>query len=770
MGLTIGVACCLLIYLYVRTEFSYDRFHEKADQIYRVAVRAKIGNVEINQTNTPPVLAGTLLMDFPEVLHSVRFANYSRPTLIKGGERFFSEHDVVSVDASIFDVFTFPFVKGNSKTALTKPNTVVISEAVAYKYFGYKNPINQVLKIDNADFRVTGVVENIPENSHFHFDIFISSSTFPWSRNITWWRNDFKTYLVLHESCPKEEFEANLCKTVKKHIYKNNEDNWIKKGDYWEYYLQPLTKIHLHSHLDGEFEANGNISYVSIISLVALFILIMSCINYMNLYSAKSANRAMEVGIRKVLGSNRSQLIKQFLTEAIVSSLVALLLAIAMAEILLPLFRNFTGKQMGIHYFDSLFVLPGLIGLAVVIGIIAGTYPSFFLSSFQTISVLKNHPLGQEKKSHLRNGLILIQFSISIFLIIGTLIVLKQIEYIQNKNLGFNDEHVVIIKTLKPIGNKSEVFKDNLLKHPSIISVSCSHSLPGRLFDNFGFIPEGADAITMNLCCCDYDFLEALGLEMKIGRFFSTDHKTDPSAIIINEATVKLLGWKDPLNRYFFSNDQNLKVIGVVKDFHYQSLHQPVYPMALLLLRGAYDFLTENFISVRVKSEKMEENLKFISKSWENFFPGMPLDYSFLDVDYNTLYNNERFTGKTFTLFSLIAIFIACLGLFGLTSFMAERRTKEIGIRKVFGASVPGIVVMLSKEFTKWVVISNGVAWPVAYYFMNKWLQNFAYRIDMGIWIFFLSAILALAVALVTVSYQSIRAATANPVDSLRYE
>ena len=769
-GLAIGMACFILTFLWILDELSYDRFHEKADQIYRVAVRAKIGNTEINQTYTPPPLAGTLLTDYPEVLHSVRFVNYNRAVLIKCGEQFFNEYNVALVDASLFDVFTLRFIKGDPKAALIQPNTVVLTEKTAYRYFGNKNPIKQVLAIDNDNFQVTGVIENIPESSHFHFDFFISLTTFPGSRSTRWGGNYYKTYIVLREGCSKEEFETKLHEVVKKYIYKNNEDNWIKVGNYWIYYLQPLTKIHLHSRLDGEFEANGNSSYVSIFSMVAFFILVMSGINYMNLYTARSANRAMEVGIRKVIGSHRSQLIKQFLIESIVSSSIALLLAIAIVEILLPSFRNFVGKQLDLHYFGNLYVLPGLIGLALVIGTTAGAYPSFFLSSFQTISVLKSQHLGRLKNSWLRNGLVLIQFSISIFLIIGTLIVFQQLKYIQDRNLGFNKEHVVIIKTIKPIGKKSDVFKENLLKHPFVISASGSHSLPGRHFENFGFIPEGKDAITMNLCCCDYDFLETLGLEMKTGRFFSKDHKTDYSAIIINEAAVKLLGWKDPLNKYIFSNDQNLNVIGVVKDFHYQSLHQPVAPMALLLLHGAYDFLAENFISVRVKPGNIEENLKFIKKTWEKFFPGMPFDYSFLDVDYNTLYHNERLTGKTFTTFSLLAIFIASLGLFGLASLISEWRTKEIGIRKVFGASVSGIVFMLSKEFTKWVVISNAVAWPFAYYVMNIWLQNFAYRVNITLWSFIFAAFLSLTIALITVSYRSVRAAVSHPVNALRYE
>ena len=771
-GLAIGMSCFILIFLWIQDEINYDRFNEKADQTYRIAVRARIGDTEINQATTPPALAGTLLQDYSEVLHSVRFAYDKKMALIRHDDRFFNEHNIVAADPSLFDIFTFRFITGDPKTALTQSNTVVITETAAHKYFGNRNPVNELLIIDNNDYQVTGVIENIPESSHFHSDLFISSTTFPWSKSTSWWNNDFKTYIVLREDYPKEEFETKLTEIVKKHIYKRGEETWTKHGDYWEYYLQSLTKIHLFSHLDGEFEANGNSSYVSIFSFVAFFILLMSCINYMNLSTARSSSRTMEVGVRKALGSKRSQLIKQFLAESVVSSGIALLLAIGTIAVLLPSFRNFVGKRLDINYFIIPYILPSLIGFALITGIMSGAYPAFLLSSFQPISALKRQPLGRLRNSWLRSGLILIQFSISIFLIVGTFVVSQQLKYVQNKNLGFEKVNVVVIKNLMPAREKSDLFRDSLLKYPSVISASGSQSLPGREIDNYGFVPEGEDAnaITMNLFCCDYDFLETLGLEMKIGRFFSKDYKTDLSAIIVNEATVKLLGWDDPLNKHIFSNDQNLKVIGVVKDFHYQSLHQPVRPMAFLLLHGAYDFLTENYISVRAKSENIGGTLSFLKKTWDEFFPGMPLDYSFLDEDYNMLYKNELLTEKTFSIFSLLAIFIATLGLFGLSSFVAATRTKEIGIRKVFGASVSRIVFMLSKEFTKWVVFSNVVAWPIAYFVMNTWLQNFAYRINVGLKSFIFAAVLSFAIALITVSYQSYKAAIANPVDSLRYE
>lgn len=770
LGLAIGMTCFILIFLWVQDELSYDRFHEKANRIYRVAVSAKIGDTEINQATTPPALAETLLTDYPEVLHSIRMAYDKKTALIQHGDSCLNEQNIVAADPSFFDVFTFHFIKGDSKTALAQPNTVVLTEKAADKYFGSRNPVNELLVIDSNEYRVTGMIENIPERSHFRFDLFLSSLTFPWSKSTSWWNNDFKTYVVLCEDYSKDEFDVKLAEVVKKHVYKSGEESWAKTGNYWRYYLQPITKIHLHSHLDGEFEANGSASYISIFSIIAFFILFMSCTNYISLSTARSSARALEVGVRKVLGSKRSQLIRQFLSESIVSSLTALLLACGIVAILLPLFRTLVGKSLTIDLLENPIVLLHLIGLALITGIASGAYPSFLLSSFLPASALKRKSLGQSRNSWFRNGLVLIQFSISVFLIIGTLNVHRQLKYIQNKNLGFDREHVVVVKNHLPTSEKNDLLKESLKKHTSIISASDSSSLPGRDVDNYGFVPEGEDAITMNVFCCDDAFLDTLGLEMKTGRFFSRDFKTDTSAIIINEETVRLLGWKDPLNRYIYSNNQNLKVIGVVKDFHYQSLHQPVRPMAFLLLNGAYDFLTADYISMRVKPENIKATLYFIEKTWDEYFTGIPFDYSFLDEDYSNLYKNEQLTEKTFSIFTFLAILIASFGLLGLSSFLAAARTKEIGIRKVFGASIPGIVLMLSKEFTKWVVFSNIVSWPIAYFVMNSWLQNFAYRIDVGFWSFIFAASLSLAIAFVTVCYQSYKAAIANPVDSLRYE
>ena len=771
-GLAIGMAASILILLFVFHERSYDRFHENADNIYRVSVRAMIGDTRIAQVYTPAILTPTLLKDYPEVHHSIRFQNFSRGVLVCSGDRVFNEQRVTLVDPEVFEVFSFPFIQGDPKSALVEPNTAVITASTAFKYFSDADPMGRTLTLDGRDFKITGIIEDIPENSHFHFDIFSSIVSTDGINSTAWFANNYKTYIMLRDDCTEAEVEAKLPDFVKKYLWQGrNYDEWADESNFWEYYLQPLTDIHLNSDLHGEFEANGNAAYVSIFTVIALFIVLIASINYMNLSTARSAGRAREVGIRKVVGASRAPLVWQFLAESVLSSSVALTLSLLIVQLLLPLFRNLVGKEgLRIPYLEQPLVLPGLVGVALLIGIVSGSYPAFWLSAFRPILVLSGKLRSASKNVWLRNVLVLIQFSISIVLFVGTIVVFRQLSYVQNKKLGFDKEHVVVIRTPQPLEDRSEPFKQALLQSPQIVAVSGSSTLPGMGFNNIGFMPEGEEqGITLNLICCDYGLMETLNLEMSAGRFFSREFTTDSSGIIINETTVALLGWQDPLKMYFDAGNQELPVIGVVKDFHYESLHHSVRPGALLLLPGVYGW-SERYISVRIRSENIRESLNLIRTTWDEFSANLPFEYSFLDEEFDTLYHNEQQTGRVFTIFSVLAVFISCLGLFGLASYAAEQKTQEIGIRKVFGASVPGVVFMLAREFTKWVVIANGVAWPMAYFAMNRWLQNFAYRTGLGWWIFVTSGAIALLIALMTVSYQSVRAALANPVKSLRYE
>jgi len=779
VGLAIGVACSILILLFVTHELSYDKFHEKADRIYRIAVRASVGDTKINQTYSSSMTFKKLLEDFPEIEKGVKFLNAGRVTVTLD-ERVFYESRFFAVDSTFYDIFTIPLRQGNPKTVLTDPNTMVVSINTAMKYFGDDDAIGKVLRVDfpynvpGIDFEIKGVSENVPDNSHFHYDFLVSSASFPTLiNNPGWSANNFISYVVLKKGTSKEGFEEKLKEFTRKYMGGERYDEWVAKGNFWEYFLQPITKIHLNSDLNGEFEANGNETYVYIFSVISIIILLIACINFMNLSTAKSSLRAKEVGLRKVVGSSRIKLMRQFLSESVLLSFISLALGIGIVEILLPGYRSLIGRQLDIHYFDNFIVIPSLLALGLIVGIVSGSYPSFFLSSFKPITVLRGNTGTSRGSSWLRNILVVFQFTISIFLIIGTLVVYQQLKFFQNKKLGFEKEQVLVVRNPGALGNNRTPFKETLRKHSSIINVSGSNTLPGRSFSNIGFGAEGVDqSFTLNLCVCDYDFLKTLKMELMQGRFFSKDFGTDSHAAVLNEKAVELLAWDDPIGKKINNWSRNrgdFTVIGVIKDYHYESLHQEIRPMALFLSGGYYKNV-ESYISVHLNTENISETVKYIEDTWKNLAHYMPFEYSFLDEDYDNLYVNEKQTRKLFTIFSFLAIFIACLGLFGLASFSADQKTKEIGIRKILGASVPGIVQILNKSFVKWVLIANLIAWPAAFYVMNRWLQNFAYRIELSWWMFILAAVTALLIALITVSFQTVKAALKNPVDSLRYE
>jgi putative ABC transport system permease protein len=778
-GLAIGIACSILIMLFVASELSYDKFHHKGDRIYRLAVRALIGNTKIKQTYSSAITFKMLLQDFPEIQEGVKFLNLNN-IIVKTDERVFYESNVCAVDANFFNVFSFPLVKGNSETVLHKPNSIVITKEIASKYFGDNHAVGKMLKIElpgslgTLDFEITGISENVPDNSHFHYNALISLSSFPdVINNPGWTDNNFVTYIVLKEEASRKGLEAKLPEFTRKYMGGDKFDKWVAKGNYWEYFLQPLSGIHLHSDLSGEFEPNGNASYVYIFMVIAVFILLIACINFMNLTTAKSAARAKEVGLRKVVGSSKSKLVKQFLGESIIISFIALALAIVLVEILLPFYSNLIGRSIEIHYFDNFTIIPLLIALALFVGLLSGSYPAFFLSAFKPISILKGKLKKGVKSIWLRNTLVIFQYSISIVLIIGTIVVYKQLIFLQNEKLGFDKEHVIVVKNPQALGENIVPFKEKLLQHSDIQHVSISHRIPGKTLNNIGFGAEEVNEnFTLNLCCCDPDFKDVMKLEMAEGRFFSRNFPTDSSAIILNEAALKLFGWSEPINKKLndWGNPRNIfHVIGIVKDFHYESMHQKVRPMGFLFLNGSYKW-KPNYISVRVNPGNISHTLQSIEKTWDAFSPKLPLEYSFLDEDYNRLYKNELQTRQLFIIFSFLAIFIACLGLLGLASFMAEQRTKEIGIRKALGATVNHITLMLSKDFTLWVLLANLVAWPIAYLSMHQWLQDFAYRIKISWWMFVFAGILTFIMALITVSFQVLRAAKKNPMESLQYE
>jgi len=780
-GLAIGIACSVLILLFVTHELSYDRFHEKADRIHRIAVRASIGNTQIRQTYSSAETFRKLLLDFPEIESGVKFFRLGEVPVISG-DRTFYESRFYAVDETFYDIFTVPLIHGDPKSVLTNPNTMVLSRDSAVKYFGTTDAVGRVLRVEFSwgvgakDFEITGISENMPANSHFHYDMLVSLATFPDFVNETeWTANNFITYLLLKKGTSAETFNEKLKEFARKYMGGEQFDSWVAKGNSWEYYLQPITKIHLTSDLNGEFESNGNETYVYVFFVVSIIILLIACINFMNLSTAKSSLRAKEVGMRKVVGSGKSQLVAQFISESVILSFIALTLGMGIVHLFLPFFRNLVDRPLDLNYLHNPLVIPLLLALGLLVGVISGSYPAFFLSSIKPVAALKNKGFKGVGKggTWLRNTLVVFQFSISIFLMIGTLVVFQQMKFFQNKKLGFQKNQVLVIKNTESLGNNTEAFKESLRKETRITHVSGTSTLPGMRFSNIGFGAEGVDeGFTLNMCVCDQEFLKTLGLEMAQGRFFSKEFPSDSHAAVLNEKAAELLNWEDPIGKRinnWAKERGNFTVIGVVKDYHYESLHHEIRPMALFLSGGYYQW-PEQVIAAQLETGDLSRTIKKIETAWKEFSPSCPFDYSFLDQDFDNLYINEKQTQKMFTAFSFLALFIACLGLFGLASFIVDQKTKEIGIRKVLGASVPGLVSNLNKTFAKWVLIANILAWPVAWYFMRGWLQNFAYRIDLSLWMFLVTAGLALMIAVITVSFQTVRAASKNPIDSLRFE
>jgi putative ABC transport system permease protein len=782
-GLAVGIACCIAIMLYVQDELSYDKFNASADRIYRPVLHGLINNQEINSPFSPAAMGPALIRDLPEVAAYTRIRNFGAP-VIRYGEMAFRENKFFWVDPTFFDVFTVKFIAGDPKTTLTQPNTVVITESTARRYFGNEEAIGKILNGNHdRNYIVTGVVKSFPRDSHFHFDLLGSLSTYEDSRNPFWLSSNYYTYLLLRKGTDPAEFQKELSGEFKKYAGPQLKqsigvslDQFEAAGNRFGFSLQPLASIHLHSHLDHELESNGDISYVYIFSVIAAAVLLIACINFINLATAQSEKRAKEVGIRKTLGSNRSQLVRQFITESIMLSLLAVVPAIGSVELLLPVFNDIAGKEIGLSSFGDFATIPILICFAVLVGLIVGSYPAFYLSSLEPVQVFKSDRKRGGGKAFLRSGLVIFQFAVSIVLFIGTLVIRDQMRYVQDKNLGFNKEQVVVINKTDDIGNRIEPFKQELLDNSKVISVSNSSTIPGNQEGASVFWVGGASAQQpqgMREMWTDYDFMKTYQMELAKGRFFSKDHPSDTAAVIVNQAAERILGVRDLVGKNLMTPGQSagsatsFEVVGVIKDFHFESLHQTIQPMVMHLLpRGNGG----SFVSARVTPGDYQKTIGFLEKSWKKYAGNEAFDYSFLDQNLGHLYAAEQRTGKIVTAFSLLAVLIACLGLLGLVAFVTERRTKEIGIRKVLGASVSGIVGLLTKEFIALVAIANIIAWPTAYFVLNRWLQNFAYRISLDVWSFLLAGVLALIIAFLTLSYQAIKAALGNPVNALRYE
>ncbi len=785
VGLAIGLATCLLISLFVLDELSYDRFNEKADRIVRVIFRGTMNGGQIAEATVMAPTAQTLKANYPEIQAVTRLRR-GGSALFSYKDKTFKEDAVAFVDSTFFDVFTLPFRAGNPRTALTRPNTVVITQPVAQKYFGTDDPIGKVLRIkgESTTYTVTGLIDAMPSNAHFHIDFLLSMANSPEATSTSWMASNFYTYLVLPEGYDYKRLEAKLPQIVSTYMgpqlqqaFGMSMAQFRQKGNSVGLFLQPLTDIHLHSSLTSEIEPAGNIQYVYIFGATALFMLLIACINFMNLSTAGATKRAREVGIRKVMGSLKQALVSQFLIESILLTTIAMVLALGLIWTVLPAFNELAGKALTLRYEQLPAMVTGLLLFGFLIGVLAGSYPAFFLSSFKPITVLKGGNVSKmvgRSGVGLRGGLVVFQFFMSSLLIIGTTVVYQQLSYIQHKKLGYDREQVLILPQAWQLGQQQAVLRDQLLRDSRIANASLSSYLPAGPSDSNNFIvyADNNDAqLTKTLCyTVDYRYLATMGMQLVTGRAFSPQYGTDSSAIVLNETAAKALGWGDKAIGHTITHPDNdgtaktYTVIGIVRDFHFRSLHETISPLLMTLGQGGGNLI------VKTKPGDITGLLANLKQQWATLLPDEPFVYSFLDENFNKTYLAEQKTGQILGLFAGLTIFVACLGLFGLATFTAQQRTKEIGVRKVLGASVTSIVALLSRDFLKLVLIAIVLASPIAYYAMQQWLQDFAYKITIEWWVFALAGLLAIGIALLTVSFQSIRAALVNPVKSLRSE
>lgn len=765
-GLAIGLTVCMLIILWVVDEWSFDRFNTNADRIFRVYKDESSTQRNSTSALTPPPMAEALKQDFPEIIKSTRFGYWQRH-LITYKDKQFNEIGHMHVDPDFFEMFSFPLVKGDPETVFSDPYSVVLTEKTAVKYFGEEDPIGKTLTVNNSfDVLVTGIICNESLNSSLEFDL-ISPFEILLKESIgednadNWGFNSFGTYVLLEESASAEDLNQKLIGYLKKY----------DEEDPDELALQPLTDIHLFSNLGHDLRNRGDIKYVWIFSTLAVFVLIIACVNFMNLTTARSANRAREVGLRKVVGAKRPQLIRQFFGESVLMALIALVIALFLVEFLLPMFNSLSGKQLTSAWKDKPSLLLIFISLALITGLLSGIYPALLLSSFQPIRVLKGIMRSSGSNSLFRKALVIFQFSLSICLIIGMFIIAHQLHYIRNIDLGFNRDHIIHVSMHGELHDKYETIRERFLQNPNVLHVTASMALPTNIQSSPGTPmwegrPEDA-VMEIKSDFIDYDYIETFEIPLVEGRSFSREFSTDlETAFIVNEEAVRRMGLEKPVvgKKFgFWSIDGH--IIGVMKDGHFQSLHHKIEPLVFKMfpawLRRFY---------VKIRSDNIPSTIGALEKTWDEMNLGYPFEYRFLDEDFDNLYRSEARLGNIFEAFAALAVFIACLGLFGLASFTAQQRTKEIGIRKVLGSSTSRIVALLNQEFLKWIALANLIAWPIAYFTMRTWIQKFAYRADIKLWMFILSAAIALVVALITVSFQTLRAARANPVNSLKHE
>jgi len=777
LGLTIGMICFILIMLWIQDELSVDRYNENYLQIYRMGTDSKMGDQEGTGTSTAHPLAPTLMAEIPEVEKAARLrGKYEK--LVSYQETNILLKEIYYTDPELFDIFTIPLISGSNTNILSKPKTVVISQSVAKKFFKEEDAIGKSITFDNKrEYEVVGVTQDLPTNSHWDFEVLVSYCSSSAAKDMNWFGNSPLTYIKVQPGTDPEiltnkinEMFIRITDDMFKQMLGVSFAEWEEQGNHYRFRVTPLSQIYLFNPTDDVVERKGDIRYVQLFAVIGLFILLVACINFMNLTTAKSAVRAKEIGMRKVLGSNRKQLIRQFLMESVFISLLAMFIALTCSELLLNNFNEFTGKSLYLKFAGD-YSYPIYFSFAILVGLISGAYSAVALSSYKVLTVLKGSLFKGKQKSGFRNALVLFQFAISILVILCTIITMQQMNYISKKKLGFNNAQLLVVERAYILKDQLPVFKEEISKFTSVQSASAVFSVPGSCSDGSMFNKDNNNPDELYhfyRLCGDYNYLETMGIELSEGRYFSPTIESDKSAIIINEAAVKELGYENPIGRVILEPGSNKKliVIGVVKDFHNNSLRDEISPMMIFHPSVWY----KELMAVRINAEDVAATIKMLEENWHKLAGDQPFEYFFMDSYFDNLHEAEKRTGQFFTIFAALTIFIACLGLFGLAAFTAEQKTKEIGVRKVLGASVPSIVSILLKQFTRWIVFANIIAWPIGYYIMKSWLQNFAYRIELNVSYFILSGLITLIIAVATVSYLAINAASKNPVQALNYE
>jgi putative ABC transport system permease protein len=784
LGLAAGIAFFIMIGLFIIFELSYDKFNENKDRIYRLVLDGKIGEQEFLGSFTPAPMAAAFKDEIPDIVEAARMDNWGEQVIRYEDKTFIEDHFVLA-DSTFFNIFSIPLIKGNPQTALNAPHKVVLTESAAKKYFGSEDPMGKMLLIgtDTTHYSVTGIYQDIPENSHFEFNMIGSFLTHWRAQDEIWLSNSFATYVLLTEGASPENVEEKIRPVLLKYVGPElqqymgiNPEDFAASGGRYGILLQSLTDIHLNPAIETQFKQPNDKKYIYIFSIVAIAILIIAVINYMNLSTAQSAGRAHEVGLKKVVGSGKFELVWQFLVESVIFSILSLIIALLLIELLLPYFNNLVHLNLDLDYFGKWYIIPLLLALSLIVGLASGAYPAFFLSSFKPVAVLSSKLRSGIKSGILRSILVIFQLTISIILIVSTIVIFRQIHYMLNKDLGFKKEQVMVIEQVHALQDRVNVFKKEIENIPGVIACSHSTAVPGHPNNINGYLIQGRPAensVLLTTTWTDYDHLKTFGIELAEGRFLSEEFASDSNACIINETAVKNFQLEDPLNTGFLQPSPRgeemilQNVVGVVKDFHFTSLHENINPFIFL---NAGEYQNWGYFSIKMRPENVQQTTNQVEKIWKDFTNDYPIQFFFMDEDFKRQYQEDRRTGSLSLVFGILAIFIACLGLYGLTSYTVEQRTKEIGIRKIQGADISRIVYLMLKESTIMITIATVIAWVLAYLYLSKWLENYYYRITLSPLDFIISLVIVLVISWLTISYWTIKAARINPAEALRYE